>query len=135
MSRLSRRTRPVLNKTPVFWSTSNSFHSFSLLPRRTQGPSTPSCPGFLSNGSSSPRPRVIIPPQNSLPLALENTYFCSTFPGPCLLNVIKIMHINNSVQFSSVTQSCPTLCDAVDCSTPGLPVLHQLPEFTQTHVH
>ena len=35
----------------------------------------------------------------------------------------------------SVAQSCPTLCDPVDCSTPGLPVHHQLPEFTQTHVH
>ena len=41
----------------------------------------------------------------------------------------------NEVKFSSVTQSCPTLCDPVDCSTPGLPVHHQLPEFTQTHVH
>ena len=40
-----------------------------------------------------------------------------------------------SVQFSSVTQLCPTLCDPMDCSTPGLPVHHQLPEFTQTHVH
>ena len=40
-----------------------------------------------------------------------------------------------SVQFSSVTQSCPTLCDPVNCSTPGLPVHHQLPEFTQTHVY
>ena len=38
-------------------------------------------------------------------------------------------------QFSSVTQSCPTLCNPMDCSTPGLPVHHQLPEFTQTHVH
>ena len=38
-------------------------------------------------------------------------------------------------QFSLVTQSCPTLCDPMDCSTPGLPVHHQLPEFTQTHVH
>ena len=38
-------------------------------------------------------------------------------------------------QFSSVAQSCLTLCDPVDCSTPGLPVYHQLPEFTQTHVH
>ena len=35
-------------------------------------------------------------------------------------------------QFSSVAQSCPTLCDPMDCSTPGLPVHHQLPEFTQT---
>ena len=36
-----------------------------------------------------------------------------------------------SVQFSSVAQSCPTLCDPMNCSTPGLPVHHQLPEFTQ----
>ena len=37
--------------------------------------------------------------------------------------------------FSSVTQSCPTLCNHMDCSTPGLSVHHQLPEFTQIHVH
>ena len=40
-----------------------------------------------------------------------------------------------SVQFSSVTQSCPTLCNPMNRSTPGLPVHHQLPEFTQIHVH
>ena len=40
-----------------------------------------------------------------------------------------------SVQFSSVTQSCPTLCDPMNRSTPGFPVHHQLPEFTQTHAH
>ena len=40
-----------------------------------------------------------------------------------------------SVQFSSVAQSCPNLCDPMNCSTPGLPVHHQLPEFTQTHIH
>ena len=40
----------------------------------------------------------------------------------------------NFVQFSSVTQSCLTLCDPMDYSTPGLPVHHQLLEFTQTHV-
>ena len=40
-----------------------------------------------------------------------------------------------TVQFSSVAQSCPTLFHPMDCSTPGLPVHHQLPEFTQTHVH
>ena len=40
-----------------------------------------------------------------------------------------------SVQFSSVTQLCPTLCDPMNCGTPGLPVHHKLPEFTQTHVH
>ena len=40
-----------------------------------------------------------------------------------------------SVQFSSVAQSCPTLCDPMNRSMSGLPVHHQLPEFTQTHVH
>ena len=61
--------------------------------------------------------------------------------------VFSIQYLNNhngntlhtsdvgQVQFSSVTQSCPTLCNPMDCSTPGLSVHHQLPEFTQTHVH
>ena len=43
--------------------------------------------------------------------------------------------VKKAVQFSSVTQLCLTLCDPMDCSTPGLPVHHQLLEFTQTHVH
>ena len=41
----------------------------------------------------------------------------------------------STLQFSSVAQSCPTLCDPMNCSTPGLPVHHQLPEFTDTHIH
>ena len=41
----------------------------------------------------------------------------------------------SSVQFSSVVQSCPTLCDPMNCSTPGFPVHHQLLELAQTHVH
>ena len=45
------------------------------------------------------------------------------------------MDFPGSVQFSSVAQSCPTLCDPMDCSTPALPVHHQLPELAQTHVH
>ena len=40
-----------------------------------------------------------------------------------------------SYQIRSVAQLCPTLCDPMNCSTPGLPVHHQLPEFTQTHIH
>ena len=40
-----------------------------------------------------------------------------------------------SVQFSSVAQSCPTLCNPMNLSTPGLPVHHHLPKFTQTHIH
>ena len=45
------------------------------------------------------------------------------------------IHQRRPVQFSLVAQSCPILCDPMDCSTPGFPVHHQLPEFTQTHVH
>ena len=47
----------------------------------------------------------------------------------------KISLLLSVVQFSSVAQSYPTLCDPMNHSTPGLPVHHQLPEFTQTHVH
>ena len=43
--------------------------------------------------------------------------------------------VQNAVKFSSVAQLCPTLCDPMNCSMPGLPVHHQLPELTQTHVH
>ena len=50
-------------------------------------------------------------------------------------NPNEICSLVSSVQFSSVAQSCPTLCDPMNRSTPGLPVHHQLPEFTQTHVH
>ena len=48
---------------------------------------------------------------------------------------LKLRLLFSSVQFSSVTQSCPTVCDPMNYSMPGLPVHHQLPEFTQTHVH
>ena len=43
--------------------------------------------------------------------------------------------VKRIVQFSSASQSCPTLCDPMNCSMPGISVHHQLPEFTQTHVH
>ena len=56
--------------------------------------------------------------------------FCPGF----ILNLF-LISTGYSVQFSSVTQSCPTLCNPMNCSMPGLPVHHQLPESTQTHVH
>ena len=63
-------------------------------------------------------------------------YFCGQ--ESLRRNGVAIMvnkRVQNAVQFSSVTQSCPTLCDAMNHSTPGLPVHHQLPEITQTNVH
>ena len=57
------------------------------------------------------------------------------------MGLVAVSHASNrwackaSVQFSSVAQSCLTLCDPMNCSTPGLPIQHQLLEFTQTHVH
>ena len=60
---------------------------------------------------------------------------------PCFIVFYKtvwklvIGNIFSSLQFSSVAQLCPTLCDPMNRSTPGLPVYHQLLEFTQTHVH
>ena len=47
----------------------------------------------------------------------------------------KIVLVHSWFQFSSVAQSCPTVCDHMDCSTPGFPVHHQLPELAQIHVH
>ena len=46
----------------------------------------------------------------------------------------RLLKVNLVLKDSSVAQSCPTLCDPMDCSTPGFPVLHYLPEFAQTHV-
>ena len=46
-----------------------------------------------------------------------------------------VLSTSDSVQFSSVTQSCLTLCNPMNCCTPGFPVLHHLSEFAQTHVH
>ena len=48
---------------------------------------------------------------------------------------VMVSGLISSVQFSSVSQSCLTLCDPMNCSTPGLPVHHQLPELAQTHAH
>ena len=50
-------------------------------------------------------------------------------------NTWKSISVIYHIQFSSVAQSCPTLCNPMNRSTPGLPVHHQLPEFSQTHVH
>ena len=71
---------------------------------------------------------------------MQISSFFSSFLVPLLIRLWKLklmLKINSSdgpQSVSSVAQSCPILCDPMDCSTPGLPVHHQLPEFTQTHV-
>ena len=54
---------------------------------------------------------------------------------PVICHIGKEYEKECSVQFISVAQSCLALCDSMDCSTPGFPVHHHLPEFAQTHVH
>ena len=52
-----------------------------------------------------------------------------------LVHVLKVCRCPSNAQFSSVTHSCPTLCDPMNCSMPGFPVHHQLLKLAQTHVH
>ena len=68
-----------------------------------------------------------IEPGFLMPPALAGGFFTTSTTWEALRS--------HSVQFSSVAQLCPTLCDPMNRSTPGLPVHHHLPEFTQTHVH
>ena len=75
--------------------------------------------------------------QKNIKLHLEDSIYGCPSLVKCkvlllyLINCVKLTFI----QFSSVAQSCPTLCNPMNHSTPGLPVHHQLPEFTQTHAH
>ena len=81
---------------------------------------------------------------NTLPSVPTGLSFCHSlncvphclWMWPCLEIVFAdIMTRSSWISCCSVTQSCPTLCNPMNCSTPGFPVLHYLPEFVQTHVH
>ena len=63
------------------------------------------------------------------------TFLLTACSCPIKAGIFPSIIIFNSVQFSSVAQSCPALCNPMNHSTAGFPVHHQLPEFTQTHVH
>ena len=65
----------------------------------------------------------------------ENDHLCTSPDSPVTGVDWEVLCANWGFQFSSVAQSCPILCDPMDCSMPGLPVHHHLPEFTQTHIH
>ena len=78
--------------------------------------------------------------KTSLPLSLpKDTSVLCHHAGPCQADDHHLWHLLNSSQglcqsVSSVAQLCPTLCNPVDCSTPGFPVHHQLPKLAQTRV-
>ena len=80
--------------------------------------------------SLSPIPSPILPAYSSLSTGLGSLYYTAASHWLSILHTIVSMSA-----LRSVAQSCPTLCDPMNRSTPGLPVHHQLPEFTQTHVH
>ena len=67
----------------------------------------------------------------STEVCLDSSYDSSLLSVPFIFSCQSLANGT----FSSVAQSCPTFCNPLDCSTPGLPVHHPLPEFTQTHVH
>jgi len=66
-------------------------------------------------------------------MAISSTPPQPSSPTPSSPSSASILHLHTQIR--SVAQSCPTLWDPMNHSTPGLPVHHQLPEFTQTHVH
>ena len=71
-------------------------------------------------------------PSNHLILYCPLLLLPSIFPN---MRFFQMSQLFTSVQFSSATQLCPTLCDPMNGSMPGLPVHHQLPKFTQSHIH
>ena len=74
----------------------------------------------------------------SNPVSMQDTEHKNKYPQVTAKgNASADWHVqhNSDSQFSSVAQSCPTLCNPMDCGTPGVPVHHQLTEFTQTHTH
>ena len=88
------------------------------------GPCCKKGPTYLLNGGRGQAPR-----------SSEITRIFTSWNNPGFVFFLCIVIKTASVQFSSVAHSCPTLCDPMNHSTPGLPVHYQLPEFTQTHVH
>ena len=73
------------------------------------------------------------------PMSIESVYSRADllWGFVCAIDIVSVLQASNlsNIQFSSVAQSCPTLCNPTNRSTPGLTVHHQLLEFTQTHVH
>ena len=133
---LAGRSLPLSHQGSPHWVTKVKMLVVQLCPLFLT-PLTVACQAPLSTGFSRPEywSGLPFPSPGDLPDRRLNQ--CLLYCRQILyhLNHREALHIELSVQFSSVTQSCPTLWDPMNHSTPGLPVHHQLPEFTQTHVH
>ena len=114
---------PPYFRAPFMWIT-----KVTALPRASQLQT----PRSLAISSSKPAPELSYynSPNRPLLSAHCESYHFSSYPSSTLISSFL-----SSVQFSSVTQLCPTLCNPMDHSTLGLTVHHQLLELTQTHVH
>ena len=143
MATSSKRTSATCHASQVCSSQSPCPHCRPLLTRASAGDTqtlAQSLVGFLGPGAH----KVLFETSEHLwwvwglilnailPLLLS--YWGFSFALGCGVSFFGGIRFS-SVQFISVTQSCPTLCNPMDCSTPGLPVHHQLPELTQIHVH
>jgi len=105
---------------------------FSLQPERINMP--PFEPHALNRDSNS-FPFLFFPHTKEVYHVSHHKTTSSSVMESMLEICVGIYFFREPIQFSSVIQSCLTLCDPMNCSTPGLPVHHQLPEFTQTHIH
>ena len=88
------------------------------------------------NSHTDKQPRICSFGEGGVVIGTLSTYtYTPTFHIPQPSQFYKIQVPWKALQIRSVAQQCPTLCDPMNRSTPGLPVHHHLPEFTQTHVH
>ena len=143
-ARLTPCTYPVLYQQPQPWTTAIKLKFLQVGICSFEGDKSTVSP-LLSTSPRTLSPRFdlapvhrgwvfaithpsLLPPWRFLLLLYPILYVCTLSPCPTLVFVIQSSS-------SSVTKSCPTLCNPMNRSTPGLPVHHQLPESTQTHVH
>ena len=131
----------------LHWEISKFGEIASLIHKISKEPlGRPNTDNNLKMGLWRSSTHALLPPVVARLLASVVTAGC--FPGYCRVGkwdrrdhmemphiLLFLLKVSSSVQLSSVAQSCPTLCYPMNRSTSGLPIHHQLPEFTQTHVH
>ena len=125
---------------PEYWSGSLSFLQ-GIFPTQKSNPCLPHCRQILYQQSHKGSPRIL--EWVAYPFSREYSRSRKQTRVFCIAGGFFTTELSGkpshcytySLQFSSVSQSSLTLCNPMDCSTPGFPVHHQLPELTQTHAH